>query len=145
MKNSIIKIALSIIVILTSFSFQSCQKEVEITPDKAPVVTAPVINNSIIGKWKALFGKTTIEREFKQGSSPNIGTGTNKETTLVSSSIQNILNSTFNWEISNSSVLHFKVVADEFYFIQIIDNGKRMLWFDEAKRTRLIFTFERVD
>lgn len=142
--KSIIKIAISIVVVLSSFSMQSCQKEeTKIVPVETPV-PAPVNKNTLIGKWRAIKGTTTIEREFISGATGNSGTGNNKETTATTSNIQSVITSTFKWSLT-SNVLHFQIVADEFFFIQIINNGNRLLLFDEAHRNQLLFTFERVN
>ena len=141
--KSIIKITLSIIVALSFFFFFFCKNgETKITPVQASV-PAPV-HNTIIGKWRAVKGTTTIEREFISGINGNSGTGNNKETIVSTKNVQTVITSTFKWNLSGD-ILHFQIVADEFFFIQIINNGTRLLLFDEAHRNQLLFTFERVN
>ena len=72
MKNSIIKIAACIVVALSSLSLQSCKKE--------SVETVAPINKTVIGKWRAVSGNRTFEREFIKGASGNQGTGNFKLT-----------------------------------------------------------------
>ncbi len=142
MKNSIIKMAICVVVFTSSFGLQSCQKEKE---EVVPVKNiSPIANISIVGKWRAVKGTTTIEREFIKGSVDNKGTGHSKETIVNASRVETVITSTFDWEI-DEDLLHFRIVADEFFIIKITDNGNRLILFDEAHRDKVMFTFERVN
>lgn len=146
MKNLTIKIAASIVVILSSFSLQSCTKESTITPVKAPAETpVPANKNTLIGKWRAVKGKLTIDREFIKGSTENNGTGNEKETTTSTSNIVNVFTAKFNWDITDD-VLHFQIVADEFFIFELTENGNRLLLFDEINKKKVLaYTFERIN
>lgn len=136
-KYTIIKIAFCLFVFISSLGLQSCQKENE---EIVPVKT----NLSVIGKWRAVKGTTTIEREFIKGPTDNKGTGHSKETTVSGSRVETIINATFDWEI-NETLLHFRIVADEFFIFKITENGNRLILFDEVHRDRVLLTFERVN
>lgn len=135
MKSTIIKIALSIVVILSSFSLQSCKKE---AADIAPV------NTSIIGKWKAIKGTRTIEREFIKGADSNSGTGNFKQTEIDVFGTVTVINASFNWEIVGNLLL-ISQIADIGFIFQLTDNGNRLTLFDEVNTCQVSFTFERIN
>lgn len=138
MKNSILNIATCIVVCISSFGLQSCQKE------KEGIVPVKYISTSVVGKWRAVKGTITIEREFIKKSADNKGTGHNKETKVTASRVETVITSTFDWEIQES-ILHFRIIADEFFFVKITDNGNRLILFDEVHRDQVLYTFERVN
>ena len=135
MKTSIIKIVLSIVVLLSSFSLQSCKKEAaEVTP----------VNTTIIGKWKAIKGTKTFEREFFKGADTNSGTGNFKLTEVDAFGTVTVITAPFNWDISNR-ILHISQIADIAFIFQVTDNGNRLTLFDEVNTTQVSFTFERIN
>jgi hypothetical protein len=135
MKNSIIKIAISIIVVLSSFSLQSCKKEsVQIVPE----------NTSIIGKWRAVNGNKTTEREFIKGADEQHGTGNVKITTTNIGNTVTITTAPFNWDISGNSI-HINNIADVDFIFQISEDGSRMIFFDSVNRDLISATFERIN
>ena len=125
MKSTIIKIALSIVVILSSFSLQSCKKEAaEIAP----------VNRSIIGKWKGISFQKTLEREFVKGINENEGTGT-----LVTTSIENpsdTRTTTFTWKTSGVTITFND--ANEFELFEISSDGKKLSFFKRTNGTKTI-------
>lgn len=135
MKSSIIKIALSIVVLLSSLGIQSCKKEAaEITP----------VNTSIIGKWKAISGTKTIEREFIKGADTNSGTGNFKSTNVDAFGTVTIITAPFTWDINNNT-LNISQLADIAFIFQLTDNGNRLILFDNINTNQLSFTFERIN
>ena len=134
MKSSIINFALSILVLLSSFGLQSCKKE---ATDIAPV------NTSIIGKWKAIKGTRTIEREFIKGADSKSGTGNFKQTEIDAFGTVTVITAPFNWEI-NGNNLFISQIADIGFVFQLTDNGNRLTLFDKVFTTQVSFTFERI-
>jgi len=135
MKSSIIKIALSIVVLLSSFGLQSCKKEAtEIAP----------VNNTIIGKWRAVNGNRTTEREFIKGADELHGSGNVKITTTSIGNSVTISTAPFTWDIS-VNVLHINNIADVEFIFQISEDGSRMIFFDFVNRDRVEATFERMN
>ncbi len=135
MKSSIIKIAVSIIVLLSSFSLQSCKKEAtEIAP----------VNNTIIGKWRAVNGNRTTEREFIKGADELHGSGNVKITTTSIGNSVTISTAPFTWDISRN-VLHINNIADVEFIFQISEDGSRMIFFDVVNRDQVSATFERIN
>jgi len=134
--KSIIKIALSIVVLVSSFSFQSCSKEKQET-------IAPV-NKTIIGKWKAIKGTKTIEREFIKGSDANSGTGNFKSSETDRFGSITVVTAPFTWQIINN-IIQISQVADIGFFFQITENGNRLIFFDEVNTNLVSFTFERIN
>lgn len=135
MKSSIINIALSILVLLSSFGLQSCKKE---ATDIAPV------NNTIIGKWRAVDGNRTTEREFIKGADELHGSGNVKVTTTSIGNAVTVTTAPFTWDIS-VNVLHINNIADVEFIFQISEDGSRMIFFDFVNRDRVEATFERMN
>lgn len=135
MKSSIINIAISIVVVLASFSLQSCKKE---TAGIAPV------NNTVIGKWKAIKGTRTFEREFIKGQDTNSGTGNFKLTETDRFGTVTTVTAPFTWDISNR-LLHISQIADIGFVFQLTENGNRLILFDEVHTDEISFTFERIN
>ncbi len=135
MKSSIIKIALSIVVLLSSFSLQSCKKE---ATDIAPS------NKTIIGKWRAVNGNRTTEREFIKGADELHGTGNVKITTTNLGNAVTITTAPFTWDISRN-VVHINNIADIEFVFQITEDGSRMIFFDFVNREQISATFERIN
>ena len=133
--KSIIKIAVCIVVALSSFSLQSCKKE--------NIETVAPINKTVIGKWRAVSGNRTIEREFIKGASETQGVGNSKFTEIGIGNAVTVTTAPFNWDITSNGFLHISQVADIFFKMEISPDGKRMLLFDEVT-DRLSFTFERI-
>lgn len=136
MKSSIIKIALSIVVLLSSFSLQSCKKET--------VENIAPINKTIIGKWRAVNGTRTTEREFIKGADELHGTGNVKITTTSIGNAVTVTTAPFNWDISGN-VVHIENIADVEFVFQISEDGSRMIFFDFVNRDQISATFERVN
>ena len=135
MKNSILKIVFSIVVILSSFSLQSCKKEsMEIAPE----------NTSIIGKWRAVNGNRTTEREFIKGADELHGTGNVKITTTNIGNIVTVTTAPFNWDISGN-IIHINNIADIDFVFQITEDGSRMIFFDSVNRDQISATFEKIN
>lgn len=135
MKSSIIKIALSIIVVLSSISLQSCKKEAtEIAP----------VNNTIIGKWRAVNGNKTTEREFIKGADEQHGTGNVKITTTNIGNSLTVTTAPFNWDISGN-IIHINNIADVDFIFQISEDGSRMIFFDSVNRDQISATFEQIN
>jgi len=134
--KSIIKIALSIVILVFSFSFQSCTKEKNET-------IAPV-NKTIIGKWKAIKGTRTIEREFIKGSDAKSGTGNFKQTEINSFGTVTVVTEPFTWQIINN-IIQISQIADIGFVFQITNDGNRLILFDEVHTELVSFTFERIN
>lgn len=133
--NLIIKIALSIVVIISTFGLQSCKKESSsITPT----------TNTIIGKWRSVSGNNTLEREFIKGANSNSGTGISKFTTITFGSTVQVTTEPFTWVI-NGNGLAISQIADIAFIFEITNNGNRLILFDEVNRDRVSFTFERIN
>lgn len=135
MKLSNIKIALCFVVFFSSFSLQSCKKETtQITP----------INKSIIGKWKAIKGTRTTEREFIKGTDDKSGTGNFKQTETNSFGSLTTITEPFTWQIINNTI-QISQIADIGFIFQITEDGNRLIFFDEINTSQVSFTFERVN
>ncbi|HNY55394.1 MAG TPA: hypothetical protein PKI86_07200 [Chitinophagales bacterium] len=135
MKSSIIKIALSIVILLSSFGLQSCKKEAtEIAP----------ANKTIIGKWRAVNGNRTTEREFIKGADELHGSGNVKITTTSIGNSVTVSTAPFTWDISRN-VLHINNIADVEFIFQISEDGSRMIFFDVVNRDQVSATFERIN
>ena len=136
MQNLIIKIALSIVVLVSTFGLQSCKKEA--------TSIAPISNNTIVGSWKAIKGTRTIIREFKKGANATSGTGLFKQT--ETNQFGSVITTTepFTWEI-NSNQLIISQIADISFVFQLADNGNRLILFDSFNTNLVSFTFERIN
>lgn len=134
--KTIIKIALSIVVLLSSFGLQSCSKE------KTEI--APTTNNSIIGSWKAIKGTRTIIREFVKGADANSGTGNFKQTETNQFGSVTTITEPFTWNIANNK-LNISQIADIGFIFQLSENGNRLILFDEVNTNQVSFTFERTN
>lgn len=134
--KTIIKIALCILVLISSFGLQSCSKE------KTEI--APKTNNTIIGKWKAIKGTRTIIREFIKGKDANSGTGTFKQTETNQFGSVTTITEPFTWKITNNS-LFISQIADIGFIFQLTENGDRLILFDEVNSNQVFFTFERIN
>ena len=134
--KSIIKIAVCIIVALSSISLQSCKKEAtEIAP----------VNTSIVGTWSTVLSSAkTLERQFIKGSSENAGTGFVRTIVTGSNGSVTVTTSPFNWDI-DGNFLHIENVADVGFFFEITANGERLILFDEVNRNEVSFTFDRIN
>lgn len=140
MKNLIIKIALSIIVVLSSFGMQSCQKEANITPVKAP---APIINKTIIGKWRSVIGTSTAVREFTKGVDENQGTGSIQVTTTTPGGGVTTSTEPFKWSVDGNK-LHLVNSFNMIFLFQISEDGSRLIIFTDKEMKQISSTSERI-
>ena len=136
--KSIIKITLSIVVALSFFSLQSCKKDIEITPDKTPV-----INKSITGKWRAINGTKTVVHEFINGEDENHGSGSIQITTTNPANSVTVTTTPFKWSVSGNQ-LHLVSDFNMIFLFQISEDGSRLIIFSDKEMKTISSTSERI-
>lgn len=138
--TTIFNIALCIIITISSLGLQSCSKETttEVTP-----VNAPVVNSSIIGKWRAIKGTRTTIFEFIKGIDDNHGSGKIETTTLNPGNNVTVSTIPIKWIIFGIN-LEIMNDFDNVFTFQLSDDGSRLIIFSDSNRKDIYATCERI-